>query len=761
MGGRVCQCIYMELFILAALTTLSPFVIYGVSLRMSSQRNYDITRKTYEIVLPTNLAEDRVQAFIRSIGSHTDKGIGRLLGVPTVAFETHYTDKGIYHRLRVPSASADYLIAQVHASLPGVDVTPVEDPEQFSFTSGAELGLSDGARTLRIANAKDMVARILGSVPTVETDEHVVVQWVISHSEKEKTSNKTTVKSSKFSFLSAVVFGTDANPYEVTDRKNKESEPNFTATGRVGVVASNMQRADKLITGVFRALRSENDDNQFRAKRIKTSKLDSINTGATPLLMGAQFTVTELTPVIAWPIGDPSIPGLVQGSTRRLPATEVIAREGWLLGHSNVPGRERPIAVDWTYAILHTLIVGRIGSGKSVVMANGAAQAMDRGNGVFLIDASASKSDQSLYNRVLSLVPPERVNDVITMNVTEDADHPVGFNLFDQGSGRGAIDQIVGVFTSLYPDIATGVSVRDLLYHGIWTLIEHGGLTIIDLAALIRPNNPQEEAWKKQIISGLKEQELIDFWKRIDREDKTGKYTEPLHRRIWQLAGRPEIRNILGQSNSSINLEDALANNKIVLVSLSGLPADSAELLGTLLMTTLWTAAQRLTPEKANFLYLDEFQVTARIQEGLGDVLNRARKHNLGAVLGTQYVDRLPKDLQSAILNNTGTRVVFETSAAEARIWQGEFGRRSVDENDFIRMRKHEAIATIATSSGTSAPVTLKALAPIKSTGYERDVLDHSRHQYGQPVEQVRQQIIDRRKPSGPTRARPKVGWAE
>lgn len=754
------------ILILLAIGTLPFLLPYSIrKIKVRSQRSYDESRLIYDVVLPTGLSEDRVQAFLRAVGGNLRTGMGRWYGTPTIAFETHYTDKGIYHRLRVPESIAGYIVAELQTSVPGVDVTPVEDEEPVVWTDGVELAMSNGARTLRIANVKDMAARILGSVPMVETDEHVVLQWVISHSDRKKQTSKDRVASSDFSIWRAVILGTQAGQPEVQDRKAKESEQNFTAIGRVGVVAE-PARARQLIAGVVRALRAENDDNHIVPKPLRD--VTAVESASTPLMLGCQFTVSELTPMIAWPIGDPVIPGLRQGATRRLPATEAISRTGRVLGHSNIPGRERPIAISYDEVDKHEIVIGMVGSGKSVLMANSAAQDMQHGYGVIVLDASPSVSPQSLYNRALGLVPPERVGDVITINVAEDVDYPVAFNVLDQG--RGAIDQVTGVFESLYPEVASGVSVRDLLYHGLATLIEAGGYTLVDLAYLISPRNDAERKWADQVISSVSDPELKDFWNRDDikirsdkkREAEWSRYVAPLHRRLWQLAGRPEARHMLGQTKSKIDLEQVLRENKILLISLAGLPSETAELLGTLITDSLWTAAQGLTPEKGNGFYLDEFQVSARLKSGLESMLRLARKHKLWLCMGTQYTHTLKPDLKQAIKNSTGTRIIFETGADEASIWRRELPVKGIEEHDFISLPKYTAIAQIA-GLGRNSPVTFKALPPLPETGVASAILQRSRSLYGRPIAEVKHEITDRRQPRSITgnSSRPMPDWMD
>lgn len=726
----------------------------GVLLHMrnASQQQLDADRLAYELIFPKGLTDKQVEAAIRSIGSNLQDN--KLKGDPSIALEVMSSPRGVRHMIRVPSRDAEYLMGQLEGHIPGIDVTPIEHLPDIGYDFGAQLSMSDPARTMPITNITDHAVKILKSLETTER-ELVTLQYVITHTARVKViESNTTVLKSKPRFRDYLFGSNVASNDEVQDRRVKVSDQNYGAVGRIAAKAKSEARARELVMKVLRALRSESSpSNRIDAHEIPYRNLDAVvNSARTPSSRTMQFTVSELAAFIGWPVGDPQIPGLAQGSARRFPATETIPRDGGrILGHSNVPGRERPIALPYSGATTHTFIGGKTGVGKSTQMANNAYDDMRNGLGVIVIDASASASRETVYNRVLNYVPPDRVNDVIALNVHADVDFPIAFNLFDQGSGRGAIDQIVGVFTQLYPTIATGVAVRDLLYHGIWTLLDHGDLTFADLGTLISPRNPAEKAWSRNVRQSVAAPELKEFWERV--QDRNGD-VEPrdantLHNKLWQLAGRPEIKHIIGQSSSTLNMRDVLANNKILLISLSGLPKESAELLGSLITTVLWDTAQSMTPEKPNFLYLDEFQVSARVQNGLDDLLARARKHRLGLTLATQYIETIERELKTAIVNNTGTRIIYETSSTEARIWIPEFGgTKLLSETDFTGIKKYEAIATIATDSGTSAPVTMKALKPYEPTGMAQRVLEQSRRRFGRPVDQVRQEIINRRRPS-------------
>lgn len=707
----------------------------------SNQRQHDLGRDSYDLILPKGLSEDRVIAFANSIGRNLAGDVAKFGGVPTMVFEVIGTDRGITHRLRVPSRDAEYLIGQLEAHVPGIDITPTPEDEDPDYTFGVRLYETNPERLLSIKNARDHSTKILKAVQIDEPGERVILQWVITHSELTKYDSAPP---SRPSFMRALIFGvpeTDKKPPQPVD------EQQFVAAGRIAAVANDEKRAQRLIMNVLRSLQSENSDNKIYAKPVNGMNLTpDVSNAATPIKkLGNLISVTELVSLIGWPIGDPDIPGVSQGAPRRLPASEIIPRQGRILGHSNVPGRERPVALDYDNATEHMFIGGRTGQGKTVQMANSAYADMHNDFGVIVIDASSSESTETMFNRTLQYIPKHRIDDVITIHVAADTDNPVGFNLFDQGAGRGVIDQIVGVFETLYPMTGSGVAVRDLLYHGLWTLIEHGDLTFVDLAPLITPRNPAEIAWAEKVKRDVTSPELIEFWERMKGMRPT--YAETLHNKLWQLSGRPEIKAMIGQTKSTVKIRDVLENNKILLVSLSGLPKDSAELLGSLLTSTIWSAAQSMQPKRPNFLYLDEFQVSANVQDGLDDMLARARKHGLGITLATQYIETISRELKTGIINNTGTRVIYSTSSTEANTWIPEFGGRKLfSENDFTQVKKHHAIATIQTSDGVSPPVTIKALKPYEPTGVADLARDRSRQKYGRPAGEVRQEIEQRKR---------------
>lgn len=234
--------------------------------------------------------------------------------------------------------------------------------------------------------------------------------------------------------------------------------------------------------------------------------------------------------------------------------------------------------------------------------------------------------------------------------------------------------------------------------------------------------------------------------------------------RIWQLNNRRSIRNIIGQSTSTVSLGGVIRGNKILLVNLARATQgkDTAGLLGSLLLNSLWSAVQSGAANLARptMLYLDEFQDFLNLPIVPADMFAQAHSLGLAMTVAHQFLGQLSREPQDATANNARSKVVFQTSADEARSFARGFGG-TVTEPDFMNQRRFEVIAPLATSDGVSRPVTGVTLPPVDETGLSDEVRRMSRATYGRPAAEVEAEIKRRRgtqpAPAASTR-RPRFG---
>lgn len=712
-------------------------------LKMDSQADLDRRRKTYLITFPAELGAPELLNWLRLVSGSINRK--SLLTIPTIVFETWANDREIVHRLSMPWQDADYIIGQLHAMMPSIGTIPDDSRPQVSWGQAKEFRINRTEHPVVVKDSTAMSTSMLKTLEQLEKSEAAVLQWIISPTKQSAPVQKLTV-------LEALLGTPPLSNDQVASLKAKQDEPNFIGSFRIGVNAETPGRRHHLISLFSRPLFSTGRF-QKAFSFNERALADAITHAASPFLYNCQVSASELLSFMTWPLGSPYIAGLPSGATRPMPPTEAIPRKGRILGLSTYSGSERPIAMSPKAGSTHVFVGGASGVGKTTLMRNMAKQDMDAGHGVFVLEA---KGD--LFYDVLDDVPRNRLDEAVIIDFTNGL-FPVGFNLLDQGDPRRVIDELVELFQYKYKD--NGVWFRELMFHGLMTLATVKGLTFNDLSPLLSPRDAQEKAWADEIMKGVKDRELIKFWQRWNqlKESERAQHAGVVENRIWQIIGRIEPRYLFGQSTSSFQMEDIIRQNKILLVNLSGVPKESAEIVGTLLFNAYWGAAQRVQVEKENYVYLDEFQMFADIPAGFDDVLALARKFKLGMVLATQYVERLPQHLSQAIKANARTKIIFQSNDEGAAIWQREFGSKAIAKSDITNLQAFQAIARINTDSGVSSPVTLKTLPPAQNAGTAKTATLRSNAKYGRRVADIDHQETERRKAATTPKAqRPNIG---
>lgn len=699
--------------------------------------------RTYHLNFPAGLDADQVTTWLRACSGTLTTGTRRLLGVSSMVFEVEASELGISYRLVVPDETADFLTGQLRALIPGSTVTPARaDDLDRQWTAAVELGQTNPRRSLGTVNPTATSASLLASLQGLGRGEAVVLQWVVSPAIRQRPPQAASEL-----VLPGRRFSSAPDRDRINDERVKLSEPNFLAVLRVAVKAPTKQRGEQLLGRVRASLAAVGSSSNRLKQRLTTSRrvVSRVESRAVPTLFPMQLAGSELVALICWPIGSPHVAGLPRSRTRQLAATGAVPRVGRVIARSNFPGNERPLALGVVESAQHLQVVGPTGSGKTALLTNLIAQDMNAGRGVILIE---SKGD--LFHAVLDRVPEHRLSDVVLLDV-RDTDHPVGFNIL-QGSPYVVAADIQRLFDHLYPQDARGVRVRAGFYHLILTLMLNtetpAPMTFADIGALAVPRVDQVE-FSRRLVQGVSHiEELAVWWQGFSDARTRPMHFQPILDRIWQLNNRPSIRNIIGQSTSTLNLTDIIRRRKILLVNLGRATEgkDTAGLLGSLLLNAVWSAVQAgaANPERPTMLYLDEFQDFLNLPISPADMFAQARSLGLAMTVAHQHLGQLTRELQDATKNNARSTVVFQTSADEARDFARQFGR-SVTDDDFANLARFEVIMRFATSDGVSSPVTGVTLPPIEPSGFAGDVRRLSRRNYGRPVAEVEQEIKERR----------------
>jgi len=151
--------------------------------------------------------------------------------------------------------------------------------------------------------------------------------------------------------------------------------------------------------------------------------------------------------------------------------------------------------------------------------------------------------------------------------------------------------------------------------------------------------------------------------------------------KISTFTADPHFRHILGQSQSTFSLLEAIDRGYWVLLNLDkGRLGEQASTLGSLFLTRLKNALFSRRNRKLFTLYCDEIQNLVTFDSGLDMLLSEARKFAISICSANQYLDQYPTSMRSAILS-VATHIFFQLSSADAdKIASGLDGGRSMSE---------------------------------------------------------------------------------
>ena len=396
----------------------------------------------------------------------------------------------------------------------------------------------------------------------------------------------------------------------------------------------------------------------------------------------------------------------------------------------------------------HVYILGKSGTGKSVLMFNMIIQNIENGDGVCMVDPHGENVEA-----ILSAIPPHRMKDVVYFNPA-DTDFHIGFNvleLIDPKYKHLVASGLMGIFTKIWAN-AWSARMEYILNNTILALLDTPGSTLLGIPRML-----VDKDYRQKIISNLKDPVIKAFWVHEYEawQDKfRNEAIAPIQNKVGQFLSTSIIRNIVGQSISTINIFDIMNEGKIFLVNVSKgrIGEDNSSLLGGMIITKIQLAAMERVriPEderKDFYLYVDEFQNF--VTDAFAGILSEARKYRLNLTVAHQYTAQLVTDKSSsvrdAIFGNVGTMIVFRVGADDAEFLEKEFDPEFTPQ-DIVNLPNFKVYLKLMIEGVTSRPFSAKTLPPLIKSGnkkVEEVVIKSSRALYCRSREVVEREIND------------------
>jgi CxxC-x17-CxxC domain-containing protein len=395
----------------------------------------------------------------------------------------------------------------------------------------------------------------------------------------------------------------------------------------------------------------------------------------------------------------------------------------------------------------HVYVMGKTGTGKSALLHNMIVQDIANGEGLCVVDPHGE-----LIESVIGMIPEERMNDVVYFNPA-DPDYHIGFNILELPDPKYkhlVASGLMGIFTKIWANVWSA-RMEYILNNAILALLDTPGSTLLGIPRLL-----VDKDFRQEIITNITDPVVKAFWinEYEQWQDKfRSEAIAPIQNKVGQFLSTSIIRNIVGQSKSTIDIFDIMNSGKIFLVDVSKgrIGEDNSDLLGAMIITKIQLSAMervRIPNEEDRrdfYLYVDEFQNFAT--DAFANILSEARKYRLNLIIAHQYIGQLVTDMSTkvrdAVFGNAGTIVMFRTGAADAEFLENEFEPEFTIQ-DMVNLPNYHIYLKLMVDGVTCRPFSAMTLPPFHlkaEAGMKPRISDLSRKLYCRPAPVIEREI--------------------
>lgn len=620
-------------------------------------------------------------------------------------------NEGIRYLIRTTPEKANTLRKTLISYLPQIIIKTVEDylPKNYEKLKKSEYKIVEYKLTNHFAyslkkqnllDKHDPISYITGMMTKLNSNELVSLQIILTPvilKETKKISkyilkNADTLhylNSTKlFRFLSRAPSKTverqsssEKNIIESIEEKIKQ--PLFNTSLRLLLISDNKENISERLSGMSSSFTSFSASDYQSITFQKYLNLKLMNRlllfsfkKRLSILSKSFLSISEISSIYHFPFANTvSAEDLVKTHSKTLPAP-LSLKQGHkydvVFGRNNYGGTITDIGLTEEERETHMYIIGRTGSGKTTMMFSMAKQDIEQGRGIAFLDPHGDVSDD-----LLSIIPKHRLNDLVYINPI-DLKYPIGINILELTKGLSedeaelekevVCEGVISLFRKVFSkeENVNAHRIEYILRNAIYTAFTVDNRTIFTVYDLL--NNPP---FQKQVISRLQDENLKNFWKfEFGRagDYQVVKMVGGVTAKIGRFLFSPTAKRILEQSKSTINFDQLLNEEKIIICNLSQgkLGEDTSKLLGTTIMTKIQQAALKRANIKEServpfYLYVDEFQNFAT--HSFTKMLSEGRKYKLRVTLAEQSTSQQDdRNIVNVILANVTTVVVFRSA---------------------------------------------------------------------------------------------------
>lgn len=697
-------------FILIALGYIA-FVLF----RYRGREERSIDSVLLEVAVPrgNEIKIDAMEQLFSSLYSIKKGGWKQKLTVqPAVSFEIVARQEDIRFYVWVPKKLQDLIEKQIHGGYPDAEIKEV--PEYNIFTQEGKVAY----KSLQLAKANfyplktfkdlatDPLAGITSALAKMGPAEAAAIQILISpvESDWQKAGSKFIAEIKKQeSDPEKAKFSVPAKTLEAIEAK--VAKPGFETSIRIITVANSTEEAKNHLENIVSSFgQFAGDLNNFKKRRIlnKGSLMNDFLYRYQPMfnILGNHVSILnseELATIYHFPNKQVTTPHIYWLYAKSAPAPAEIPTEGLYLGESAYRGIKRSVYISKDDRRRHIYIIGKTGTGKSEFLKELILQDIRAGQGVCFIDP------HDTIEKILPLIPPERVEDVIYF-YPGDTERPLGLNLLEaktEDQKHFAATAVINMMYKLFDPYKTGI-VGPRFEHGVrnamLTAMAEDGNTFVEVMRIMT-----DSRFVQELLPKVTDPIVRRYW--TDQIAQTADFhkSEVLDytvSKFGRFVTNKMIRNIIGQSQSSFSFRQVMDESKILLINLAKgeIGEENSNFLGLVLIPRILMAAmsRQDTPEEQRrdfYLYVDEFQNFAT--PDFAQILSEARKYRLNLTVANQFIGQVEEEVKNAVFGNVGTLICFRVGVTDANYLAHEFAPVFAEDDLLNIERFHVYIKTI------------------------------------------------------------------
>ncbi len=726
------------------------------------------------------------------------------------SFEVVASNSKISFYITAPKDRSLYLEQQIHAYYPDASIEEVDDYNAFN-PQGTVLAAYLRANKSFIypfLDYKDMSSDPMNSLINVmsklEHDESIAIQYVVRSAKKgwhsviknavlkayekkdigelRRIGGSTISSSVNFIVydLFLGIFGSSKKPEkdnnlnnpvnkkELTEKERemlkkmeeKNSKSGLDVNLRVIVSSKDPIKSKTYfanITSAFSEYSYYQYGNSFKSPVKKNQKEIVDNFIYRRFIESQSFLLNtqELVSMYHLPLPHTETPNIDWLTSKTAPAPNNVPKEGVLLGYNVYRGIKTDIRLKSVDRRRHMYVVGKSGTGKSVLLNNMAIQDIENGHGVCVMDPNGD-----LIEDILNRIPPERAEDVIVFSPA-DTKRPIGLNLLEYDERYPeqksfVINEMIGIFDKLYDLKATGGPMFEQYMRNALLLIMDSpdtGSTLMEISKVLA-----DEDFRKMKLEKCRNKTVVDFWQKeaekAGGEAALANMVPYITSKLTPFVSNDMMMPIIGQQKSAFNFRDLMDNNKIIMVDLpkGAIGETNAYLLGMIIVGKILMSALSRTDipqeqRKDFYLYIDEFQNFTT--NSICQILSEARKYALNLNIAHQYIGQLSKNqdtqIKDAVFGNVGTMISFRVGSEDAEFLVKEFAP-VFNEYDLVNVGRG-GFAKLLVDGQAVRPFSLQTVWPLMGKyreGMAQNIRQLSRYKYGQDRDIIMKEIHNR-----------------